>query len=162
MTVRVVLELATAEAIHLAELLRQLLDLLQDSAQEGDRDPAVLRLAPDAYPDDAEASGEFRSVTRDDLLDRRRDDAQRLLAQLATVAPLDTDPETLEEMGPELAIGLEPGDVAAWLRTLTALRLVIATRLGIATEDVHDPDDPRYGIYDWLGFRLDGLLRALE
>ena len=49
----------------------------------------------------------------------------------------------------------------AWLRTLTAVRLVIATRLGITSEEEQD-DDARFGVYNWLGFRLDGLLQAIE
>lgn len=162
MTAQITLELTTAEAVHLAGLLRQFLELLDDGATVASADPAVARLAPDAYPDDAEASRDFRSVTRSELLTRRRDDAQRILAQLATVAPVDTDPADLAEMGPEVALALDPDAAAAWLRTLTALRLVIASRLGIAREDDHDPDDPRFGIYEWLGFRLDGLVRALS
>jgi hypothetical protein len=151
-----VLPLTTAEAQNLAALLQQFLDLLQDD----DTDPAVARLTPDPYPDDAEAAAEFRSVTRDDLLDRRRDDAQRLLAQLATVADLEADPTSTED-DPELAVVLDERDVQAWLRTLTALRLVIATRLGIVGEDRHDESDARYGVYDWLGYRLELLLRSL-
>ena len=43
------------------------------------------------------------------------------------------------------------------MRTLTAIRLVIASRLGIEDEDDRDEDDPRFGVYDWLGYRLEGL-----
>ena len=43
---------------------------------------------------------------------------------------------------------------------LAAIRLVLATRLGIRSEEDHDVDDPRFGIYDWLGYRLDGLVQA--
>ncbi len=39
-------------------------------------------------------------------------------------------------------------------------RLVLATRLGIRSDDDHDPADPRFGVYDWLGYRLDGLVQA--
>ncbi len=61
-----------------------------------------------------------------------------------------------------MQLRLDPEDLQAWLRTLAAIRLVLATRLGIKTEDDHDEDDPRFGIYDWLGYRLDGLVRAAE
>ena len=50
----------------------------------------------------------------------------------------------------------------ALLRTLAAIRLVLASRLGVDDEDTHDNDDPRFGIYDWLGYRLDALLTALD
>jgi len=155
----IVLELTTAEAFHLSGLVRQFLELLDDSASVTADDPAVARLAPDAYPDDPEASREFRTVTRGDLLARRRDDAQRLLAQLAALVDLDADPAE-PTAGDEAAVTLDPDDLQAWLRTLAALRLVIATRLGIHDEDDHDPSDPRYDIYEWLGYRLDGLVHA--
>ena len=61
-----------------------------------------------------------------------------------------------------LNVTLDHDGAAAWLRTLTALRLVLASRLGIAHEDDHDEADPRFGIYDWLGYRLDSLVRALD
>ena len=57
---------------------------------------------------------------------------------------------------------LSAPEAAAWLRTLAALRLVLASRLGIRTEDDHDPEDPRFGVYDWLGYRLELLVRARE
>ena len=61
-----------------------------------------------------------------------------------------------------MLLRLDPEDLRAWLRTLAALRLVLASRLGIKTEDDHDDASPRFGIYDWLGFRLDGLVRAAD
>ncbi len=59
-----------------------------------------------------------------------------------------------------ITIPLDPDGVRSWLRTLAAVRLVLASRLGIIDDDDHSDDDPRFGIYDWLGFRLDGLVRA--
>jgi len=57
---------------------------------------------------------------------------------------------------------LARADAHAWLRTLAAVRLVLATRLGIGDADEHLDGDPRFGIYDWLGYRLDGLVRAMS
>lgn len=51
--------------------------------------------------------------------------------------------------------------IDAWLRTLTAIRLVIATRLGITSDEDPGGDD-RHGIYDWLGYRLDLLIHAAD
>jgi hypothetical protein len=59
-------------------------------------------------------------------------------------------------------IALDEDGVRAWMRTLTAIRLVIASRLGIEDEDDRDEADPRFGVYDWLGYRLEGLLQASE
>ncbi|MET0735792.1 MAG: DUF2017 family protein [Microbacterium sp.] len=156
---RIVLELARLEAAHLAGLVVQFDELLEESGDTAGDDPAVQRLVPDAY-EDAEAAQEFRDVTERDLLGRRRADAARVLATLSGVGALSDDlqdPAFVEQV----EILLDRDDVQAWLRTLAAIRLVLATRLGIADEDDHDQDDPRFGIYDWLGFRLDGLVRAL-
>jgi len=160
----VVLELAQLEAAHLSDLLVQFADLIRASAPEAPlEDPAVARLVPDAYRDDPEAASEFRGLTQADLLDRRRADAETVLASLqqdgVTLRPHELhESSALEAM----TVRLDPGQTAAWLRTLTALRLVLAARLGIAQEDDRDPEDPRFGVYDWLGFRLEGLLQAME
>lgn len=152
----IMLTLTRIEAGHLADLVGQFTELV--NATPADPDPALERLTPDAYPEDAEASREFRSLTRGDLLHRRAHDAAVVKRALEGIAPLDG---TDDDFAPaDIAI---PGDqVDAWLRTLTAVRLVIANRLGIASEDDHDPSDPRFGVYDWLGYRLDGLVQAAD
>ena len=160
MTARiVVLELSRIEAAHLARLVVQFGELLQDSISD-DGDPAIARLVPAAY-DDEEAAREFRRLTEADLLDRRRDDADRVLASLGDSVTLSEDlddPALLEQV----QIRLDPLTARAWLRTLAAIRLVLASRLGIEVAEDHDPDDPRFGIYDWLGYRLDGLVAAVD
>ncbi|WP_127819533.1 DUF2017 family protein [Microbacterium sp. CPCC 204701] len=155
----VVLELSRIEAAHLARLVVQFGDLLQDSIAD-DEDPAIARLVPAAYVDE-EAAREFRRLTEADLLDRRRDDAERVLASLGDSAALPEDlddPALLEQA----QVRLDPLTARAWLRTLAAIRLVLASRLGIEVAEDHDPDDPRFGIYDWLGYRLDGLVAAVD
>lgn len=160
MTARiVVLELSRIEAAHLARLVVQFGELLQDSISDNG-DPAIARLVPAAY-DDETAAREFRRLTEADLLDRRRDDADRVLASLGDVAtfPDDLDDPALLE---QVQLRLDPLTARAWLRTLAAIRLVLASRLGIEVAEDHDPDDPRFGIYDWLGYRLDGLVAAVD
>lgn len=148
------------EAAHLAGLVTQFAELLADT-QVSTSDPAIARLVPDAYADDETAAREFREVTERDLLDRRRADAELVLASLTGIAEI---PEDAEPDDPALTqveiVELGPDDVRAWLRALAAIRLILATRLGIQSEDDHDPQDPRFGIYEWLGYRLDGLVRA--
>ncbi|WES65257.1 DUF2017 family protein [Microbacter sp. GSS18] len=154
----VVVEITRLEAAHLTGLIGQFQDIL--NASDATADPAVRRLTPDAYRDDDEASREFRSLTQDDLLERRRDDATIVLAGLAPAAEISDDPAdpALRESVP-LALTIEQAH--AWLRTLAAVRLVLATRLGITDADSHVDGDPRFGIYDWLGYRLDGLVTAV-
>lgn len=156
----VVLELTRMEAAHLAGLVTQFAELMEDAASAAG-DPAIARLVPDAYADDAAASEDFRELTERDLLERRRQDAGDVLVSLGEASAIPDgagpDDDVLTEL---VQIRLEPELLRAWLRCLAAIRLVLATRLDIRTEDDHDVDDPRFGIYEWLGYRLDGLVQA--
>ncbi|WP_322408901.1 DUF2017 family protein [Microbacterium invictum] len=160
-TVPLTLQITRLEATHLVDLIDQFIELVQDGSPPGD-DPAVLRLVPDAYADDAEAAQEFRDVTERDLLRRRHRDAQLVRRSLSPAATLTSVTTAGAEGWEEVDLALDPESVQAWMRTLAAVRLVIASRLGITDEDQHDGDDPRFGVYDWLGYRLEGLIRAIE
>lgn len=146
------LPLQAIEAQHLGDLVQQFLDLLQHT--EIGQDAALDRLTPAVYPDDDGASAEFAEATSAELLDRRAADARAVQATLGALA------ETPDAVRGELLLGAS--EVDAWLRTLAALRLVIASRLGI--EDDPDPDlsDPRLGVYEWLGYRLELLVEAAD
>lgn len=156
----VVLEISRIELAHVGALVTQFLDLLQQPRQGIGDDPAIDRLVPDAYADDPEAAREFRRLTEGDLLARRADDARTVLASLDAEGALpvgtDLDDPRVTEM---TTVRLDSATLRAWLRTLTALRLVLAERLGIASETDHD-EDADFGIYEWLGYRLDTLVRA--
>ena len=61
-------------------------------------------------------------------------------------------------------------EVESWLKTLTSVRLAVATRLGIRDAAAADElaalpdDDPRsfmVSVYDWLGFAQETLISAL-
>ena len=153
--------LAVVEGIHLAGLVEEFTDVLTSFGEEPD--PGLGRLTPDPYPDDAEASAEFAAATRDDLLDRRTSDAAIVRSDLTPfLATAAEDLAEDEALAPRDVV-IPASDIDAWLRTLTALRLVIATRLDItADDDEHDLEDPRFGVYDWLGFRLDGLIALAD
>lgn len=156
----VILELTRMEAAHLAGLVTQFAELLED-AESSAGDPAIARLVPDAYADDAEAAQNFRDMTEGDLLERRRQDAGMVLSSLGEAATLPEDAEPGDEAVMELVeLRLERDVLQGWLRALAAIRLVLATRLEIRSEEDHDVDDPRFGIYEWLGYRLDGLVQA--
>lgn len=158
MTATVELRIARIEAMQLSQLIDDFVELVGEDRDLSD--PAVARLAPNAYPDDAEAARVFREATRSDLLDRRVNDADTVRHALAA---LRSDDELSEaEAFAEHAVSLTAADAEAWLRTLTALRLVIAARLGIERDDDHDPDDARYGVYDWLGYRLELIVQASD
>ncbi|MFT4135899.1 DUF2017 family protein [Microbacterium sp.] len=156
----VVLELSLIEAAHLTDLVEQFAALVGDGSHA---DPAVARLTPDAYTDDDDAAREFRELTESDLLARRQVDAEVVLDSLRPggdrLSPDDIDPALAAAT---VAVVLDPGQTGAWLRTLAALRLVLASRLGIEHESDQEVDDPRFGVYEWLGYRLDGLVRAVD
>ncbi|KTS05346.1 hypothetical protein RSA3_11200 [Microbacterium testaceum] len=152
----VVLEISGLEALHLAGIVGQFRDVVTDTQRSDD--PAVARLLPDAYPDDEEATREFRRLTGDDLLGRRAADAEVVLRTLG----MDGGAHDQGDPDATLTIALGEDEALSWMRTLSAVRLVMATRLGILSEDDHQPDDPRFGIYDWIGYRLDGLVTALN
>lgn len=156
---RVTLQMAVIEGHQLVQLLDDLIDLLGV-----DRDPsdtAIERLTPSAYPDDDEAARAFRSATADDLIDRRRTDAVTVRTTIASSLP-GAEAASEEDAFAQTEVMATSSDLDAWMRTLTALRLVIADRLGIEYDDEHDPDDPRYGVYDWLGYRLELVVQAAD
>jgi len=160
------------EAALLSQLATNVADLLagNDSAEDsqegypvgdGDgapsgRDPALVRLFPEAYPGDAEASSEFRRFTLDGLTDRKLRNARTVIATLedATSATGTTE------------IRLDPQAAQAWVRTLTDIRLVLASRLGIDDEESEAPGGEPWvvvgDVYDWLGWVQDSLVSALE
>jgi hypothetical protein len=170
------IRLGQAEASILRGLASQLVDLLATRGESVDdpiaaifepgpseppADPVLARLFPDAYDDadDAEEhSAEFRRFTENDLRNRKRDDAKALIADVDALGP----------GGGVLSLDAE--DCRRWLGALNDLRLAVATRLGIATEDdaekLYDlpPDDDRVPtviVYSWLNLLQDSLVEAV-
>ena len=124
-------------------------------AEEAERptDPALLRLFPDAYGDDHDASADFRRFTEHGLREQRVARAELVLADLATGERIEMTAERAQD----------------WLLVLNDLRLVLGARLEISEDtpaEVSDlaPDDPRLpglALYDWLSWLQSTLLRAL-
>lgn len=169
----------------LASLVRQLVELVSDGTPEGltsasesadpferltqdlqvdpdepevSEDPVLRRLFPTAYPHDAAAASDFRRFTERELKSKKVADAEIVLDHLGAT----------EEGAQELRI--QAADADAWLRTLTSVRLAVATRLGIADAETAEElsrlseDDPRsfmVSVYDWLGFAQETLVSAL-
>jgi hypothetical protein len=121
-------------------------------------DPVLKRLFPSAYPHDPAAASDFRRFTERDLRAKKISDAEVVLRGLG---------ETDQGANP---VRIPVAEADEWLRTLTSLRLAVATRLGIEDADSADElselpdDDPRaflLNIYDWLGFAQETLVSAL-
>lgn len=155
----ILLPLAWIEGQHLLGLVDEFIGLVDES--QSDERTHAARLTPTPYPDDTWAAAEFEERTREDLLDRRMHDARVVRGELADFDRA-VDPAGEEALLPHDVV-IHEANLDAWLRTLTAMRLVMASRLGIDADDHRDDgDDPRYGVYDWLGYRLDGLVQAAD
>lgn len=88
-------------------------------------DPAVRRLLPDASRDDPEVSAEFRRLTEDDI----RAGKVARLRRLWTALTSPTDGHRAD------AFAVDPADAKDVAAALTDLRLVLAERLEIRTDD---------------------------
>ncbi|MFT4109781.1 DUF2017 family protein [Propionicimonas sp.] len=118
-------------------------------------DPVIRRLFPDAYASDPEASQEFRRLTQARQRTERLGQTEVVLSALR-----------------DCEAGTHPVQVRviefdAWLKTLTAVRLSLAVRLGIETADDAEEldalpeDDPRsyiYRVYEWIAYLTENLL----
>lgn len=177
--------LSAYEVELLTSLVRQVVELVSDGEPEGfappdpsadpfealaadlavdpdepevPEDPVLRRLFPNAYPHDAAASSDFRRFTERGLRTTKVTDAQVVLDDLEA-----TDHGRVD-------LRVAPEHVDGWLRTLTSVRLAVATRLGITdTESAEelaqlDDADPRsymVSVYDWLGFAQETMVGAL-
>jgi hypothetical protein len=144
--VEIVVQLA-AEGADLAEAARQGTELRSD--------PALIRLLPDAYPDDAAASAEFRRFTTDGLAERKAVNARLVIESLAAPGH------------GQVEVRLDEAGSTAWLRAITDIRLVIGARLGIVQDgdegDIHDEESALLrAVFDWLAYVQDSLVGALR
>lgn len=181
---RVQVEIPAFSAVLIADLARQLIELLSDGEPTGDAgidpleelvrmdspreqptDPALLRLLPDAHTDDPEMAAEFRRFTEQGL---RMSKVSAAEVVVATIGEIDVDdPEQ-----PTIEFELTPEEARAWMRCLTDLRLTLAARLDLAGGEAEEaewlalPDDDQrgalYRIYGWLGYQLESLLDAVQ
>jgi len=163
------------EAALLTTLVTQLAELMEPLAQAGPpddldamvnsltetieepiHDPALLRLFPDAYRDDEQASRDFRRYTQAEQAQTKQISARTVISDIAS-----------SDNGNVI---LPPDHIDDWLKTLTALRLVIATRLDIEHESDTEalselPDtDPRVSavaILNWCGWIQETILANL-
>ena len=178
-------ELSAYEVDLLSSLVKQLIELVSDGEPEAftsapesqdpfeqivrdldvdpdepevSSDPVLKRLFPPAYAHDAAAASDFRRFTERDLKTTKVTEARQVLARLEA-----TEHGVRTLMVPR-------GEVEAWLRTLTSVRLAVATRLGITDAESADelsqlPDDDARtfmaSVYDWLGFAQETMISAL-
>lgn len=166
------------EAAMLDQLITQLTQLLQShsgtaldpdplfaslevgGSEETPEDPALARLFPNAYEGDDDAA-DFRRVTEQGLLNRKMQDAMLVTSALG----LDG---TLPNADDPIAVDITPVTLPSWARTVTALRLAIAARIGLVTAEDHDrlyEDEDTRGtvlVFDWLAAILEAALMMMQ
>ncbi len=129
---------------HVAALLTDLAEQL-DEMLDSDR-PELRRLFPTAYSDDPERDAGYQVFARNELIDLRRANIERLRS-------------TIDEPT------LSADDLAAWMQVVNDVRLVVGTSLDVSEDDEWpDPGDPRAGgfeLYHFLGAVLSELVDAL-
>lgn len=131
---------------------------------ERPRDPALLRLLPDASRDDDELAAEFRRFTQSELRARKLSRLRMMWELVGSPGPED-DPDLL--VIPDAAVD----DVLA---AMTDTRLVLAERLDVKNQEDSnvlydlaanpDPDDPRTAlavVFGALGWWQETLLTAV-
>jgi hypothetical protein len=170
-------DLLRSLASQLVELLRNevaaptqagdpLEDLLDFSGPTTEpEDPVLARLFPNAYPEDAEAAGEFRRFTERNLRDGKAASAVQIIDTLEEAGL----PPELGEDGLVVDVELAPPEALAWMKSFTDIRLALATRLGVEEGDEEywdalPDDDPRthvHDIYDWVGYLQETLVQSL-
>lgn len=176
------------EAHLLANLAGQVVELLRDrnGAAESDadplavqlgmgasavppEDPVLARLLPDAYRSSEEDSGEFRRLTERSLTSTKVHHAEMVIGSLID-GGLSFGTAVEDDGGDEIEVELNADAVQSWLKSLTDIRLSLAVRLGIETEEdamlVGESSDDAIvamsEIYDWLGYVQETLIAALD
>ncbi|MEZ7822234.1 MAG: DUF2017 domain-containing protein [Candidatus Nanopelagicales bacterium] len=163
---QIVIQIEPIEVKVLGDLANQLLDITSpnsevvenedplaaligiDSQAAKPTDPILTRLFPDAYPDDPDASMEFRRFTERSLRDTNVTRAKRVLADLEGRTKLTLNSDQWQQ----------------WVGFLNSLRLALGTRLEIDQESWNEErseSDPLYQLhelYDWLTWMQETLI----
>ncbi len=123
-----------------------------DSTAKTPDDEVLLRLLPDAYQSDKQASAEFRRFTERSLRELKVKRANFVLENL---------PE------PEQIISIKPKDFETWLTVLNDLRLALGVRAGITENNEEEisedlETDHARDIYSWLTWLQSNLLEEMS
>lgn len=160
-----------AEREVLLNLAEQIIELLAERVDHHNDDPlaamvgitvhdtppedeVLLRLLPNAYADQVDAS-EFRRYTESTLRQKKQAHAMAMRMHIKTAV--------------DGVIELDHDSANAWLGAMNDVRLALGVRLKVE-ENTHQelellaPDDPMrgvYAVYSWLGWLQESLIDAL-
>jgi len=160
-----------SESEVLVNLVEQIIELLGERTDNHSEDPLVamvgitthdsppddevlLRLLPNAYADQVDAS-EFRRYT--ELTLRTKKSAYAMSMRIDLKSSLDG------------CIEVDHEGANAWLGGMNDIRLALGVRLKVQENSHEDleilaPDDPMrgvYAVYSWLGWLQESLIQAL-
>lgn len=128
------------------ELLHALPGQLHEMLTSGDP-TGLRRLFPAAYHLDAEKDAEFHELMRSELIASKAGRAK-----------------ILEETA--FARSLTEEQLMGWMGAVNDLRLVLGTQLDVSEDnDDPEPDHPlaaHFGLYHYLGFLLENIVRAVS
>lgn len=184
-TTSLLLQLDADEADALSSHAAQIESLLSESDTGS---PALSRLFPVAYSDDASAAAEFARYTRPGLQQRKVDAARTVREAVEAASGLGLDDERYTHN-----VEISPEGLLPWLTFLTDLRLVLADSIDVADDgSIPDAETPasgaasadanpadtaiadaaadelaqlrelQRGVYDWAAFLQDSLVAAVE
>ena len=160
-----------AEREVLVNLTEQIIELLAERVDHHNDDPlaamvgitahdtppddeVLLRLLPNAYADQVDAS-EFRRYTESTLRQKKQAHAMAMRMHIKTA-----------EDG---VVELDHDSANAWLGAMNDVRLALGVRLKVEENTQQElellaPDDPMrgvYAVYSWLGWLQESLIDAL-
>jgi hypothetical protein len=160
-----------AEREVLVNLTEQIIELLAERVDHHDDDPlaamvgitshdtppddeVLLRLLPNAYADQVDAS-EFRRYTESTLRQKKQAHAMAMRMHIKTAV--------------DGVIELDHDSANAWLGAMNDVRLALGVRLKVEENTRQElellaPDDPMrgvYAVYSWLGWLQESLIDAL-
>jgi len=160
-----------AEREVLLNLTEQIIELLAERVDHHDDDPlaamvgitshdtppddeVLLRLLPNAYADQVDAS-EFRRYTESTLRQKKQAHAMAMRMHIKTAV--------------DGVIELDHDSANAWLGAMNDVRLALGVRLKVEENTRQElellaPDDPMrgvYAVYSWLGWLQESLIDAL-
>ncbi len=160
-----------AEREVLLNLVEQIIELLAERVDHHNDDPlaamvgitvhdtppedeVLLRLLPNAYADQVDAS-EFRRYTESTLRQKKQAHAMAMRMHIKTAI--------------DGVIELDHDSANAWLGAMNDVRLALGVRLNVEANTQQDlellaPDDPMrgvYAVYSWLGWLQESLIDAL-
>jgi hypothetical protein len=160
-----------AEREVLTNLVEQIVELLAERVDHDNDDPlaamvgitmhdtppddeVLLRLLPNAYADQVDAS-EFRRYTESTL--RQKKQAHAMAMRMHLKAAVDG------------VVEVDHDGANAWLGAMNDVRLALGVRLKVEDNTQQDlellaPDDPMrgvYAVYSWLGWLQESLISSL-